>query len=110
MTVYEGHTIIETYVLNKGTVVDFPNHMGLKFLDEVVLTVLKVKNDPGITIVTAGLTMLAIGFTLLYLGPYREVTVLFDESNQTAQINIVCKSKILNKSLTNEVFDLIIGG
>jgi cytochrome c biogenesis protein len=109
LKVFENNRESRAYELNQGTVIKLVNQTSLKLLGESAFTVLKIKTDPGNTVVMVGLVIGALGFILLYTGQYQEVKVLVHRSTQTAQISVYCKNGLLKKQITNEVTS-IIGG
>lgn len=109
MKVFENFTHYKTYELKEGNDISISDHITLRYLGEKVYTIFKVKHDPGVPVVMIGLIVLALCFILLFTGPYHEIMVLLDKIEQTVQVNVICKNKIIKENLTNKISNLFIG-
>jgi cytochrome c biogenesis protein len=110
MKFYDRHQNCRRYELKKGTVIYLTRKLSLQLIAEKTFTILKFKSDPGIPVIMAGLVLLAFGFVLLYTRIYREIKILFQPANQTAQIQVHCKSKICHEQLVKEILSYLSEG
>ena len=92
-------TVVLGQVIVPGDIVEINPGVTIEYLAPNPYTVLEVKISYGTPVVFFGFILAALASMLFWVGRYREIRIIYDESTGKAKILVVCKNKMIVKQI-----------